>query len=517
MTVTMTKTKTNGTKSLVCAALCLAACGSSNGVTSAGTTGGVTSTGGTSASSTQSATSTSGTTTHATTSSTVSSATTSSNSGTTTSSSTSGTTAHGDGGAACTTDDQCPSGEICDTTSAAPACMVSPIQHVIIMVKENHTFDNMFGSFPGANGAAMALTSQGLITPPQAPDITPRDMCHEHSCAITDWDHGKMDGWDSVTGTSVNGDNLAYAQYRQQDIPNYWSYASSFALADNFFASHSGPSFPGHMFTIAAQAAWAENNPSDLFPWGCGAASGSTVDVSNQSTCTINQVFPCFSIPALPDLLPAGTPWKFYGTNYAQIIGGSVLWSMIYAVQSYSNSANVVEDSQFFTDMDAGTLPPLSWIVPQDTNSEHPSNGFSVCCGENWTVNHLNQIMSSADWAHTAILITYDDFGGWYDHVAPPVQYGCEPVNDPYGLGMRLPLILVSPYAKPGFIYHKQAEQASLVRFAERALGLRGTLHATDPNARDAQADDLFGAFDFHQTPNAPLPLTQRSCSALCL
>jgi phospholipase C len=187
---------------------------------------------------------------------------------------------------------------------------------------------------------------------------------------------------------------------------------------------------------------------------------------------------------------------------------------MMYAIQNYANTPNVVQDADFYADVDAGVLPPLSWVVPQDQNSEHPSNCFSVCAGENWTVNHINQIMASPYWSSTAILVTYDDFGGWYDHVPPPTQYGCAPTTDPYGLGMRLPLMIISPYARPGFIYKNQAEQASVVRFAERALGLRGTLNAIDPNARDAQADDLFGAFDFQQTPNPPLPLIERSCNA---
>ena len=97
-----------------------------------------------------------------------------------------------------------------------------PIKHIVIVVKENHTFDNYFGSFPGADGAAQAKTKNGMITPTHAPDRTPRDLCHAHSCALTDWNGGAMDGWDDVAGSSNNGDNLAYAQYKETDIPNYW-------------------------------------------------------------------------------------------------------------------------------------------------------------------------------------------------------------------------------------------------------------------------------------------------------
>jgi phospholipase C len=152
----------------------------------------------------------------------------------------------------------------------------------------------------------------------------------------------------------------------------------------------------------------------------------------------------------------------------------------------------------------------VSWLVDQDFSDEHP--GFTrVCDGENWTVGHLNHLMNSPLWKETAVLYTTDDFGGWYDHVTPPRQYGCDPAN-PYGLGFRLPLIVISPYAKAGFIFHEQAEQASIARFIERIFGSTMTLSDLDPAAQDGQANDLFGAFDFTQTPLPPLPLSARTC-----
>ncbi|HEX9100625.1 MAG TPA: alkaline phosphatase family protein, partial [Polyangia bacterium] len=145
-------------------------------------------------------------------------------------------------------------------SSASSLAAPIPIKHVVVIVKENHTFDNYFGSFPGAAGTTRCPTADGRC--PHAPDHTPRDLCHEHACALTEWDHGKMDGWDAVSGTSVNGDELAYAQYAESDIPNYWKYARTFTLGDHFFASMMGPSFPGHLFVLAAQAGWAVGNPN---------------------------------------------------------------------------------------------------------------------------------------------------------------------------------------------------------------------------------------------------------------
>ncbi|MDB4958548.1 MAG: acid phosphatase [Myxococcales bacterium] len=400
-----------------------------------------------------------------------------------------------------------------DTQPTPDAFVPIPIKHVVIVVKENHTFDNYFGSFPGADGIAQIVTPHGTITPPHAPDRTPRDLCHMHSCALTDYAGGGMNGWDSVAGSSTNGDDLAYAQYGEADIPNYWQYARHFTLGDRFFANELGPSFPGHTFVLAAQAGWATGNPNTTIThpyWGCDQASGTQVTIDESGTCNEQQVFPCFKIPSLPDVLPAGVDWKFYGTNFYLL---PEIWSMFDAIDSIRNGpgwANIVNASSFDSDVDHGKLPAVSWLVDQDFDDEHPAVG-GVCAGENWTVGHLNHLMASPYWQDTAILFTMDDFGGWYDHVVPPRQYGCD-ASAPYGLGFRLPLIVISPYAKPGFVFHEVAEQASIPRFVERVFGATRTLSSIDPAAQDGQANDLFHAFDFTQAPLPPLMLQTRAC-----
>jgi phospholipase C len=388
-----------------------------------------------------------------------------------------------------------------------------PIKHVVVVVKENHTFDNYFGSFPGADGIAQIATSHGVIAPPHAPLNTGRDLCHDHPCALVDWAGGAMNGWDLVAGASVNGDNLVYAQYQESDIPNYWQYARHFALADRFFANVLGPSFPGHTFVLAAQDGWGTSNPDNVpsIYWGCDQAANAQLPVTNQVTCQDEQRFPCFDIPSVPDVLPAGVDWKFYGTNFYLL---PEIWSMFDAIKSIRMGpgwANVVTASTFDADADSGNLPAVSWLVDQDLADEHPQVG-DVCVGENWTVGHLNHIMNNPQlWAETAILFTMDDFGGWYDHVAPPRQYGCDPTH-PFGLGFRLPLVAISPYAKPGFIFHEISEQASIPRFIERVFGATKTLSDLDPAAQDGQANDLMNAFDFTQQPLPALPLQQRFC-----
>ena len=402
-----------------------------------------------------------------------------------------------------------------DASVDAPPIPI-PIKHVVVIVKENHTFDNYFGSFPGADGTSSIITSSGTITPPHAPDRTLRDLCHAHDCALTDYAGGAMTGWDQVAGSSNNGDNLAYAQYAEADIPNYWQYARHFTLADRFFANELGPSFPGHSFVLAAQIGWATGNPNTQVThpyWGCDQSDTTLITVENQATCQDEPVFPCFSIPSLPDVLPTGIDWRFYGSNFYLL---SEIWSMFDAIASIRNGpgwANVVNASTFDDDVDRGNLPALTFLVDQDLADEHPLIG-GVCSGENWTVGHINHLMNSPYWNDTAILFTMDDFGGWYDHVKPPRQYGCDPAH-PYGLGFRLPLLVISPYARPGFIFHEQSEQASIPRFIEKVFGSTKTLHDIDPAAQDAQANDLMNAFDFNQAPINPLILNERVCPLL--
>ena len=400
-----------------------------------------------------------------------------------------------------------------EATTADAGIPSTPIKHVVVIVKENHTFDNYFGSFPGADGATQCQTSNGPIAPPHAPDAMPRDLDHSRTAALTAWNQGAMNGWDGVTSTSSGGDDLAYAQYQQADIPNYWRYALTFTLGDHFFANVLGPSFPGHMFTIAAQAAWSFDNPDTptFTPyWGCDEPTSNLEPVLVNGGCTVGYLPPCFQIPSVPDVLPANVDWKFYGSDFYLL---PEIWTMFDAIKPVRYGAgwrNVVNVSTFDSDVAAGTLPAVSWLVDQDLADEHPQVG-TVCNGENWTVGHINALMQSKYWNDVAILFTMDDFGGWYDHVPPPRQYGCD-AQHPYGLGFRLPLLVISPWARPGFIFREQAEQASIAKFIETVFGSTQALSDIDPAAQDGQANDLMGAFDFTQEPLPPLVLPLRIC-----
>lgn len=381
---------------------------------------------------------------------------------------------------------------------------INQIQHIVFIIKENRTFDNYFGTFPGADGATTGELSTGQVIPlGHTPDRTPNDICHMWGCALLAENKGKMNQFNLITGgdTLVNGTPLAYTQLTEADIPNYFAYASNFVLADHMFSSLNGPSFPNHLYTVAGQSGGAIGLPTaGNSSWGCDSPSNSTVQVLESDGDGVNE-FPCFDFQTLADSLQsAGISWKYYAPGQGQ---SGYIWSALDAIKHIRMgslwTSNVVSDTQFVTDAQNGNLPAVSWLVTSVANSEHPP--YSSCVGENWTVQQINAIMKGPDWNSTAIFLTWDDFGGFYDHVPPPNL-------DQYGLGPRVPLLIISPFAKKGYVSHTQYEFSSVLKFIENRFGLSSL------TARDTQANDTTDSFDFSQQPLAPLILQTRTCPA---
>jgi len=380
---------------------------------------------------------------------------------------------------------------------------IHQIQHVVFIIKENRTFDSYFGTFPGANGATTATTSTGQVIPLGITPDRVRDICHTWNCTHGAVDNGAMDEFDVIPNGNVNGDYLSYSQLKQTDIPNYFAYARNFVLADNMLSSLEGPSFPNHLYTIAAQSGGAVDNPVNpnfgtLSSWGCDSPAGTTTNVISTNG-VLSKPFPCFDFTTLGDsLLNAGVSWKYYAP--AQNEPGYV-WSAYDAINHIRNTSlwtsNVVSVDQFVVDAQNGNLPAVSWVIARWPDSEHPPSG--TCAGENWTVEQINAVMQGPEWNSTAIFVTWDDFGGFFDHVAPPK-------TDQYGYGPRVPLLIISPYAKAGFISHTQYEFASILKFIENDFGI------SPLTQRDANANDTTDSFDFNQTPLPPLPLQTRTC-----
>ena len=360
------------------------------------------------------------------------------------------------------------------------------IQHVVIMIQENRGVDNLFNGFPGADTAQSGKMHTGEVV-----SMTPRslraksDLCHDHHCWTQAYDGGKMDGFD-IYGPSPG---FSYGYVPQSETVPVWTLAERFTFADRMFQSNAGPSFPAHLYLIAAQSGLAFGNPASaigLDVWGCDADPSTLVPLMTEP---VTKVFPCFNYPTLADALDErGISWRYYAPEL-DAHGGN--WSAFEAVRGIRYGpdwARNIESppSAIFTDIAAGRLAQVTWVTPSWRDSDHSGNESAT--GPQWVASVANAIGASSFWNTTAIFVVWDDWGGWYDHVAPPQV-------DAMGLGFRVPFIVVSPYAKRGYVSHVNHEFGSIIRFVEEQLGLPSL------GQTDARADDLGDCFDFTQMP----------------
>ncbi len=384
---------------------------------------------------------------------------------------------------------------------------INKIKHIVFIVKENRSFDHMFGSYPGVMGTRTGILSTGkTVALATTRDRIIPDVAHEYYATVLAMNKGKMNQFDKIPGAyTPDGQPQSLTQQSAQTIPNYWAYAKQYTLADHFFSTISGSSYPNHFFTIAADNDDIIGTPRNAnFPgqpiWGCDSIAGSVVE-RIAATGKHQFVRPCFSsFATLQDTLDAAhVGWKYYAPPYPQF---GYIWSVFDSVQKVRQTAlwkqHVASDAQFMTDAGHNALPAVSWLINDTYHSDHPLGG-SICTGEDRTVAEINAIMRSPAWKDTAIVLTWDDFGGFYDHLAPPH-------SDQLGWGPRVPTLIISPYAKPRYIDSKTYDFTSVVRFIETRYNLPAL------GKRDAAANPLSGAFDFTQTPRAPLVLPLRTC-----
>lgn len=320
------------------------------------------------------------------------------------------------------------------------------IQHIVILVKENHGFDNYFGTFPGAEGAALA----------HAPNPPLDDPDHRHE----KWMNRAADTQHQI-------------QYLESDIPEYFTLASNFTLCDNYFSEVAGPSTPNHLMLIAAASPIIDNPHNHYRPTPSMA----------------------YDLPSLPASLEQNNlTWKNYG-GYA--------FQYIQALKGHPNNR---EANLFAADAQNGQLPAVSWLyAPENPSlSEHPKQ--NVTDGATWTLQQIKAVGQGPLWNSTVIFSTFDDWGGWYDHVTPPVVEAWDSSmaqrpedaypqfnGQPYRYGTRVPCLVISPYSRQGYISKVQHSHISLVRFCEDNFGLPYL------NARDAAADAMADCFDFSQ------------------
>jgi phospholipase C len=345
-------------------------------------------------------------------------------------------------------------------------------------MEENHTLDNYFGDFPGVAGTRWGVTE------PRAPNPMPHDLLHSAPRAIAGIDGGRMDDFDS----------LGKVQYRRSDIPTFWAYAKHYGLGVDFFSDAPTSSTPNHIAMIAAQTG------GDLDTLDVSGCHSPLNDVVLEQGADGGESYgaPCYDINSLPqELDQAGLSWKMYGNN--------PIWDPTLFVRSAANTPKVPA-TRIITDAENNDLPNVSFVTP-DTHpeSDHPPDPAQPA--ENFVASIVNAIMKSREWSSTAMFLTWDDFGGFYDHVPPPKVGGVD-------LGPRVPLLVISPYAKPGYISTRRGEFASFAKFIEKVFGLP-SLGAQDALAATSDLMDFFDFTSHDAPPNTKLVEPMRRYSSV--
>jgi phospholipase C len=384
---------------------------------------------------------------------------------------------------------------------------------------------------------------------PQTPDPLPNDIDHSGWSFGKAYNGGKMNGFDTEKGAySSTGKPLALSQMQPGTIPNYTSYATTYGLGDGMFASWRGASFGNNIYEVAGQAGRYDKGSTSCVAnqavsgtqachtgglsvaglpvkpagsggsgfWGCDDPKGTTVQMINNATGKLTaNTYPCFRFRSLPDELSAvGVTWKYYANDQTQ--HHDALDSIDSVRNTPSKWSRVQPESQFTQDIAAGNLPSVSWVVPRWT--DHPPQ--PACNGENETVGLVNAVMNSKYWASTAIVIDWDEWGGFYDHVKPPLWHGNAGENISYGF--RVPLVVISPFVKTGglswnghnggYVDHTFYSHASWLKFVEKAFNVPAL--GTD-DADSTTGGNLMNFFNFSGSPRPKLILKQRTCQRI--
>ena len=373
------------------------------------------------------------------------------------------------------------------------------ISHVVYIVQENRSFDNLFQGYPNADTVSSGKNSRGETIALQ-PVSLKTNYTIDHSAQAM---FAACDGKGTLPGTKcrMDGFNLEesfggppapeYVYVPHGESKPYFDMAHEWVLADRMFQSQIDESFVAHQYIIAAQAAWSVNLP--LFAWGCTGGKDDTLPIITKARTIGPKRYPCYDYQTLGDELDkANLSWRFYASKYGRESGEGAEWSAYQAIRHIRFGPDWKKDVispnwKFITDVRAGKLANFTWITPVCDDSDHVGCGGGF--GPSWVSALVNTVGKSKFWDSTVIFVQWDDWGGLYDHVAPEYK-------DRDSLGFRVPLLVISPYAKQDHVSHVHYETASVLRFAEDLYGL-DQLAAADKRATSPAAD----CFDFSKPP----------------
>ncbi len=394
----------------------------------------------------------------------------------------------------------------------------SPIQHVVVIFQENNSFDHLLGKLcvdeqNRCDGTTVGQISNGKMIPLAPGGDIPPAIAHSHRTMVTAINGGQMNGWDRIPECKKFTGYACLEQDDRSRIPNLSNLADQYVISDRTFQLNTPSTWGSHLELASADLdGFIGDNPET----GVGQKPGSGCDSMKDAKWrdpnnpTSKPIFvpscipdrlglgpyrasPVQYVPTIMDRLhSAGLKWKIYTPTFedrGQGYGRSIC-PTFYECLGSNQFKNMVRWDTFVGDAQAGNLPSFSLVIPVDQDSQH--NAFSLMQGDNWIASVVSAVMSNpVEWSSTAIFITYDDCGCFYDHVPPPTK----------ALGIRLPMVIVSPYAKQGFVDHNDASFASILAFTEHIFGLPRL------NKVDGAAYDYFQSFNFAQKPLPPIPL----------
>lgn len=352
----------------------------------------------------------------------------------------------------------------------------TPIEHFVVMMQSNHSFDSYFGTYPGADGIPADVcmphssdnqSADRCVKPFRLGDQSPSDLDHRPATQRAQYNGGKMNGFVEAFRKNGRDGTNTMGYYDGADLPYYWNIADRFTLFDKFFSSALAGSRLNHFY-------WVAGVPT---PTG-----GEQVPQGGYG-----------DIPTIFDRLQAqGLPWKFYVEHYDPGDAGEATKVPLLNFQRFKDdpelAGRIVDLGEYYRDLSAGTLPAVAYVVTSGSSENPPSR---IQAGQSLVRNMTSELARSRYWSNSAFLLTYDGWGGFYDHVAPPKI-------DEHGYGFRVPALLMSAYSRRGHVDHTQVDYTSVLKFVEDNWKLAPL------GARDAASANLFSAFDFTSPPRPP-------------
>ncbi|HLY02439.1 MAG TPA: alkaline phosphatase family protein [Candidatus Cybelea sp.] len=393
-----------------------------------------------------------------------------------------------------------------------------PITHIVLVIQENRSFNNLFATFPGAVGSTtgLELVGKGKKEKQVSINLTESDLAptknlnHYYSAYKTAYDNGNMDAFNRIKYATTGKEEgaLPYAYVNPYQVQPYWTLATDYALADHLFSTQGSSSFTAHQDLIRGGTEINStesliDDPTSAAAWGCTSSPGTKTSLITTSLVYESKKgpYPCTSkfpssgstYETLADLFDAANlSWKYYTPAPKNYTTGS-FWNAFLVIDSvYGNKKEwnkhiAVPQTKIFTDISKGKLPAMSWVIPDALDSDHP--GYKSDTGPSWVASIVNAIGQSSYWNSTAVIVVWDDWGGFYDPVEPPA------LDNQGGPGFRVGMIVASPYVPPNEISHTVYGFGSIIKFIENTWSL-GSLGTTDQSSTS-----IGNMFDFTQKP----------------